>query len=102
MGGRGEAQESAQGAGRGGQAGAAAGRGEGGWRGLRLGGEGGGVPEVLVVGDDAVADLDDLAAALLEGLLQQQRLQRGIQRLACSGRKGGRSSSHGAHVMCVH
>jgi hypothetical protein len=39
-------------------------------------------PEVPMVGDNVVPDLDHLAAALLERLAQQQRLQRRVQRLA--------------------
>ena len=39
-------------------------------------------PEVRVVGDDVVAHLDHLAAALLERLLLQQGLERGVQLFA--------------------
>ena len=39
-------------------------------------------PEVRVIRDDVVAHLDHLAAALLERLLLQQGLERGVQLFA--------------------
>jgi hypothetical protein len=38
--------------------------------------------EVSVVGDGVLADTDDLGAALLEGLLEQDRLERGVELFA--------------------